>query len=149
MPYDTSAKSFCKFCKPFSSNKTTNFDDQYENQSSVIKIKSSVKTIQLFDFNFVNSDDILKIINSLDPTKSGAISTKIVKLANKQICQDLLNSINEFIKQSKFPNELKIADITPMFIKEDPLDKTNYRPISMLPDVSKILEEIFNQSQRF
>ena len=149
MPYGTSAKSFWKFCKPFSSNKTTNFDDQYENQSSVIKIKSSVKTIQLFDFNFVNSDDILKIINSLDPTKSGAISTKIVKLANKQICQDLLNSINEFIKQSKFPNELKIADITPMFIKEDPLDKTNYRPISMLPDVSKILEEIFNQSQRF
>ena len=149
MPYGTSAKSFCKFCKPFSSNKTTNFDDQYENQSSVIKIKSSVKTIQLFDFNFVNSDDILKIINSLDPTKSGAISTKIVKLANKQICQDLLNSINEFIKQSKFPNELKIADITPMFIKEDPLDKTNYRPISILPDVSKILEEIFNQSQRF
>ena len=37
-----------------------------------------------------------------------------------------------------------------MFKKEDPLDKTNYRPISILPVVSKILEEIlFNQLQRF
>ena len=37
-----------------------------------------------------------------------------------------------------------------MLKKEDPLDKTNYRPISILPVVSKILEEIlFNQLQRF
>ena len=125
---------------------------KYENHPSIIKIKSSVETTQLFDFNFVSSDDISKIINSLDPTKktSGAIPTKIVKLANKQICKDLANCINECIKQNKFPNELKIADITPIFKKVYPLDKTNYRPISILPTVSKIFERIlFNQLQRF
>ena len=42
------------------------------------------------------------------------------------------------MKQNKFPNELKIADITPILKKEDPLDKTNYRPISILLTVSKI-----------
>ena len=74
----------------------------------------------------------------------------IIKLANKKICKDLANCINECIKQNKFPNELKIADITPIFKKEDPLDKTNYRPISILPTVSKIFERIlFNQLQRF
>ena len=37
-----------------------------------------------------------------------------------------------------------------MFKKEDPLDKTNYRPISILPTVSKIFERmLFNQLQRF
>ena len=121
---------------------------KYENHSSIIKIKSSVETTQLFDFNFVSSDDISKIINSMDPTKktSGAIPTKIVKLANKQICKDLANCINECIKQNKFPNKLKIADITPTFKKDDQLDKTNYRPISILPTVSKIFERIlFNQ----
>ena len=53
--------------------------------------------------------DISKIINSLDPTKktSGVIPTKIVKLANKQICKDLENCINKRIKQSEFPNEVK------------------------------------------
>ena len=63
---------------------------------------------------------------------------------------DLANCINECIKQNKFPNELKIADITPIFKKDDPLDKTNYRPISILPTVSKIFERIlFNQLQLF
>ena len=52
-----------------------------------------------------------------------AIPIKIVKLANKKNCKDLANCINECIKQNKFPNELKIADITPIFKKEDPLDK--------------------------
>ena len=37
-----------------------------------------------------------------------------------------------------------------MFKKEDPLDKTNYRPISILPTVSNIFERmLFNQLQRF
>ena len=125
---------------------------KYENHPSIIKIKSSVETTQLFDFNFVSSDDTSKNINSMDSTKktSGAIPIKIVKLANKKICKDLVNCINECIKQNKFPNELKIADITPILKKEDPLDKTNYRSTSALPTVSKIFERIlFNQLQRF
>ena len=59
---------------------------------------------------------------------SGAIQIKIVKLENKKICKDLANCISECTKQNKFPNELKTADIMPTFKKEDPLDKTNYRP---------------------
>ena len=93
---------------------------KHENHPSIIKIKTSFETTQLFDINFVNRDGISKIINLLDPTKktSSAIPTKIVKLAKKQICQDLPNCINECIKQNKFPNELKIADITPIFKKK-------------------------------
>ena len=85
-----------------------------ENHPSIIKIKSSVETTQLFDFNFVNNDGISKIINSLVPTKttSVAVPTKMVKLANKQICKDLTNCINECIKKDKLPNEREIGDIT-------------------------------------
>ena len=77
---------------------------KYENHPSIIKIKSSVETTQLLDFNFVSSYDISKIINLLDPTKktSGAIPTKIVKLANKQICKDLANCINEYKSKTNF-----------------------------------------------
>ena len=58
---------------------------KFENHASIIKIKSSVETTQLFDFNFVNSDVISKMIYLLDPTKktNGVVSNKIVKLANK------------------------------------------------------------------
>ena len=87
---------------------------------------------------FLNSDDISKIINLIDSAikASGAIQIKIVKLANKKICKDLANCINECIKQNKFPNELKTADITPTFKKEDPLDKTNYRPTTFFKLIS-------------
>ena len=56
----------------------------------------------LFDFNFVSSDDISKIIYSLDSTKktSGAIPTKTVQLANKKVFKDLANCINESIKKT-------------------------------------------------
>ena len=52
---------------------------KYENHPSIIKIKSSVETTQLFDFNFVSSDDISKIINLMDSTKiTSAIPIKTV-----------------------------------------------------------------------
>ena len=84
---------------------------KYENHRSIIKIKSSVETTQLFDFSFVNSDDISKIINSVNPTKktSGAIPTKIVKLANKKICKDLANYINGMYKAKQISRQAKIS----------------------------------------
>ena len=45
-----------------------------------------------------------------------------------------------------FPSNLKLGNITPIFKKDDPLDKSNYRPISMLPLLSKVYERIiYNQ----
>ena len=97
-------------------NPLANAFRKYENHPSIIKIKSSVETTQLFDFIFVKSDDISKIINSLDPTKkmSDTIPTKIVRLTNKQIFKDLANCINKCINQNKTLNELKMTDITPV-----------------------------------
>ena len=40
---------------------------------------------------------------------------------------------------------MKLADITPVYKKNDPLDKTNYRPVSILPVVSKIFERIMQK----
>ena len=65
---------------------------------SIVKMKSVFKSISQ-DFNFVSSYDISKIITSLDSTKktSGIIPTKIVKLANKEICKDLANCMDDSI----------------------------------------------------
>ena len=40
---------------------------------------------------------------------------------------------------------MKLADITPVFKKKDPLDKTNYRPVSVIPTVSKLFEKIMQK----
>ena len=49
---------------------------------------------------------------------------------------------NEIIENKKFPSELKCADITPIFKKLECILKKNYRPVSILPVVSKIFERI-------
>ena len=59
----------------------------------------------------------------------------------------------EFNKSSelgKFPSEMKLADITPVFKKEDRTKKENYRPISILSNLSKVFERcLYNQLSVF
>ena len=44
------------------------------------------------------------------------------------------------IRECSFPDQLRCARVSPIFKKKDPLDVQNYRPVSILPIVSKILE---------
>ena len=69
---------------------------------------------------------------------SGEISPAIIKLAKKRILISIKNCINKYISIKSFPDELKVADVIPVFKKEDPNNKANYRPISLLPRISKI-----------
>ena len=59
--------------------------------------------------------------------------TKIIKIAKQKIAEPIRNCINSSISIGTFPD-----DIVPVFKKEDPNDRTNYRPISLLPLISKI-----------
>ena len=50
------------------------------------------------------------------------------------------------IKNGVFPDELKLAEVIPLFKKYDPFDKSNYRPVSLLSHMSKVFERIiYNQ----
>ena len=51
--------------------------------------------------------------------------------------------INESIYEGTFPSELKLAEVTPVFKKLDCMNKENYRPVSLLSHVSKVLKESF------
>ena len=56
------------------------------------------------------------------------------------------NSINSSVRNGTFTEELKLAEVTPLFKKADPFDKLNYRPVSLLSHVSKVYDRIiFNQ----
>ena len=53
-----------------------------------------------------------------------------------------LSEINESLKLSRFPHYLKSANITPVFKKNYQFDKTNYRPVGILPNLSNIVKGI-------
>ena len=49
------------------------------------------------------------------------------------------------LSTGNFPDNMKLADITPVFRKKDPLKKENYRPVSILSAISKIFERLMQK----
>ena len=56
----------------------------------------------------------------------------------------ILDDFNLSIKTGVFPQNLKLADVTPIFKKKDKHLKENYRPVSILPALSKIFERLMS-----
>ena len=90
-------------------------------------------------------EDVKKEILNLNIKKSstsGSIPATILKQSLDIYLPYLTKSINCTINEGKFPAELKHSEVIPLFKKEDPLKKENYRPVSLLPHLSKIFERI-------
>ena len=99
-----------------------------------------------FKFEFVSANMILIYINEIDlkESSSGEISPAIIKLAKKEVSIRITNYINVF------PRLVESSDVIPVFKKEDPNNKANYRPIRLLPIISKIFERVlFEQIEKF
>lgn len=88
--------------------------------------------------------DINKIIMSLKNTNSVGIddiATKVLKAVSAEICGHLSHIINLSICSGIFPEALKTSIIKPLFKKEDKELMENYRPISLIPVISKVFEK--------
>ena len=57
-------------------------------------------------------------------------------------CKKLANILNDCLKENRFPNLMKVAEISPVFKKLDNTSKENYRPISTLSNFAKLSESI-------
>jgi len=108
-----------------------------------------VSISNLFYFNQVESDEVLREIKELDSKKNGThggIPSKCLKLASEESSPYLTNIWNdEVVVNSTFPNELKLADVSPIFKKNDSTLSKNYRPVSVLPTVSKVFERLMQK----
>ena len=59
-------------------------------------------------------------------------------------------NVNQYIKNSKFPSDLQVADINPCYKKKSKTSKGNFRPLILLPNASKIYGRcIYNQMQQY
>ena len=65
-------------------------------------------------------------------------------MAAEAISAPLSNIFNKSIKNGQFPDDLKDAEVSPLFKKDDPFIKKNYRPVSILNSHSKIFESFIH-----
>ena len=126
---------------------------KYRNHLKIIAIRSKCKDKGNFNFIEVDQKQIEKEILKLDVNKasqSSDIPIKVLK-ENRDIFSNFLcNSFNNSIKLSTFPEIIKHADITPLYKKGKNDIKGNYRPVSILPNLSKIFEKcMFEQMSQF
>ena len=102
----------------------------FSNHPSILKMKEKVQLNKRFSFQHVSEATVRKVV--LPSDKVSEIPIKILK--ESTFCfPELTNCINESLTNNKFPDTLKLSDITPVSKKLDPSDKANYRPVSILP----------------
>ena len=98
-----------------------------------------------FSFTLTNKENVLKVIDGFLPkTSTGpdGLSMKLLKRLKLHICDSLTLIINQSLTTGIFPENFKIAKVLPLFKKGDLSIMENYRPISLLPCISKIFEKV-------
>ena len=97
-----------------------------------------------FHFDLINESFLNKLIHNLrNKSSSGhdGISTRLLKFLSPAITQ----IINQSLLTGIFPEKLKVAKVIPLYKKGDPIIMGKYRPISLLPAISKLFEEVVYQ----
>jgi len=90
-------------------------------------------------------EHLLKIIKKFKPKNScdiNGVSTKMIKLIGPEIVVPLSHIFNLSLSTGEFPSQLKQCRVIPIFKSGDQLECDNYRPISLLSSISKILEKV-------
>ena len=96
-----------------------------------------------FQFTLETESNISKLIDQMKPnvaTGRDGISVKVIKDAKPILTPLLTKIINISYSTNTFPDCMKKASIRPLHKKDDPNIMSNYRPISILPCLSKIIE---------
>ena len=120
---------------------------KYRKHSSILTIgevcKERKEKHTTFSFSEVAKEEIFRDILNLDVSKACQdtnITSKIIKENADIFASFLHSSFNTSVTNSEFPSSFKQANITSVFKKGERYSKDNYRPVSILPNVSKIFE---------
>ena len=88
--------------------------------------------------------DFLKELKTNKATGIDSLSGLFLKDGSKVLATPKAQICNLSIKLSTVPDECKMAELKPLYKKGKKTDPKNYRPISLLPVISKILEKVIN-----
>jgi hypothetical protein len=121
--------------------------DLYKDHQSVQNIKEKFPSGdgKVFSIRTVSEHEVCKELKRLNVRKASGydlIPAKLLKMAVKPLSVPLTQVINHSIIKRNFPSDMKKAEVSPVFKKENKLDKTKYRPVSVLVVTSKIYERL-------
>lgn len=114
---------------------------------------TGIKNFNTMFFFPVNQGDVHRVIETLPNKRTTGfdeVPIYLLKNCNKPLLRTLAELMNISVRQGKFPEQLKMANIIPIFKKGDKQALENYRPISITSCFSKIFEKLmYNQLVSF
>jgi hypothetical protein len=138
------ANTFENFFANIASQTTRNLSSSTERADILLK-KYFNKVTPEFKFRGITEMDIIKTFKSLNKKKTEdiwGVSVEVLDHIIIPIASYLALIFNSCIEIGVFPDLMKHGKITPIFKAGDRCDPTNYRPISVLPALSKVFENI-------
>ena len=118
----------------------------FENHSSIVAIKNNRNPNKQFSFKPVTKEMVAKEISNLKRGKAvcnSDIPTKIIKHVKDLFATFIYNKYNKSLLDGTFLEDLKTTEVVPVYKKKKRTDKNNYRPVSILSNISKIYERSF------
>ena len=112
---------------------------KHRHLESVQNIKQFMESREMprgFTFDKVDTVMVKFFLNKLKPNKATGcdmLPSKLLKMASDILSKSICYLVILSITMCRFPNELKSAEITPLFKKGNNLDVSSYRPVSVLP----------------
>ena len=125
------------------------FNEFFSKQCKLISNSSTLPdffyhTDKRIDTIIIQNDEILSLIRNINPNKasgSDGISGHMLRLCDDSVVLPLKIIFENILKTSSYPDLWKLANVTPVYKKNDKQLIKNYRPISLLP-ICQIFEKI-------
>ena len=134
-------------------DKATILNDYFTEQSSLDDSNANLPAdLNIPDFTLnsisITANEVESVLKALQTGKASgpdAINNRILKELAKPLSFPLSDLFNASLIKGKVPALWKQANVTPIHKKNDPSEITNYRPISLLSTVGKVLEKIVHK----
>ena len=107
-------------------------------------INPNNKTFSLYPTTPTEVEEYIKNLNIRKAVGPFSLPNRILKEFSKLFSTPISKIFNMSLEFGVFPQKMKITKIIPFFKKEDNPDCNNYGPISLLPNISKILEKLIH-----
>ena len=132
-------------------NNNADIDEKFVDEKITELYNNTIPCIHKFSFTAVSELDVIKMVKSIKSNSCGVddINIYVLKLLINRISGVLTHIINISFEHGVFPDRWKLAIIKPIPKILCPLTASDFRPISLLPALSKIIEKLVSKQWVF
>ena len=124
--------------------------EDFRHHPSIRTITEKCPMVEQFQFRHVTATELAIILKSLNPNKATGhdhIPARALRECASVLATPLTALINTIIDSACVPVDWKLAEILPIFKRDDEFDKSHYRPVSILVLLNKVFKRCLDRQR--